>query len=98
MNKHNLIIKPRAVEMAQEAFDWYEEQQAGLGDLFLAELENGFDKLETWPSSYAIIKKNYRQFILRTFPYAIVYEILNSDVVIYAVFHTSRNPRKKFKK
>jgi len=84
--------------MAQEAFDWYEQQQAGLGDLFLTELENGFDNMETWPSSYSIIKKNYRQFILRTFPYVIVYEILNSDVIVYAVFHTSRNPRKKFKK
>lgn len=84
--------------MVQEAFNWYEEQQAGLGDLFLAELENGFDKLEIWPLSYTIIKKNYRQFILRTFPYVIVYEILNDAVIVYAVFHTSRNPRKKFKR
>jgi hypothetical protein len=29
-----LIVKPRAIKMAQEAYDWYEEQQQGLGELF----------------------------------------------------------------
>ena len=84
--------------MAKEAYQWYEKQQAGLGDLFLLELESGYDKIETWPTSYAKIKKNFRQIILRTFPYVIVFEIIENDVVVYAVFHTSRNPRKKFKK
>ncbi len=84
--------------MAKAAYDWYEEQQSGLGDLFLSELDRGLDKLETWPLSYAKIKKDYRQLILQTFPYAIVFEILDTDVIVYAVFHTSRNPRKKFKK
>ena len=98
MNKYDLIIKPRAIQMAKKAFDWYEEQQLGLGELFLMELENGYDKLETWPLSFAKIKTNYRQFVMRTFPYVIVYEILNNSVIVYAVFHTSRHPRKKFRK
>lgn len=84
--------------MAKDAYDWYEEQQTGLGDLFLAELDKGLDKLEVWPLSYAKIKKDYRQLILHAFPYVIVYEILKTDVVVYAVFHTSRSPRKKFTK
>lgn len=84
--------------MAKEAYQWYEEQQTGLGDIFLAELESSYDKVETWPASYTKIKRNFRQINLKTFPYVIVFEILNEDVVVYAVFHTSRNPKKKFKK
>ncbi len=95
---YQLIIKPRAIEMAKEAYQWYEDQQAGLGDLFLLELESCYDKLEAWPDSYAKIKKNFRQIILKTFPYVVVFEIFKNDVVIYAVFHTSRSTRKKFKK
>ena len=95
---HPLIIKPRAIKMAKDAYDWYEEQQAGLGDRFLFELEHCYDKLEARPASYAKINKNFRQIILRTCPYVVVFEIIKEDVVIYAVFHTSRNPRKKFKK
>jgi len=95
---YQLIFKPHAISMVKEAYEWYEEQQIGLGELFLHELEGCYDKLETWPVSFTKIKKNYRQIIVRTFPYVIVYEILKKDIVIYAVFHTSRSPRKKFKK
>ena len=95
---HRLVIKPRAIGMAKNAYDWYEEQQPGLGDLFLHELQNCYDKVEIWPVSYAKIKKNFRQIILKTFPYVVVFEVFKDDVIIYAVFHTSRSPRKKFKK
>lgn len=98
MNKYDLVIKPRAIQMAKDAFDWYEEQQEGLGELFMVELENGYDKLETWPLSFAKSKTNYRQFVMRRFPYVIIYETVNNAVVVYAVFHTSRHPGKKFRK
>lgn len=95
---YQLLIKPRAIEMAKEAYDWYEEQQEGLGELFLKELDACYDRVEKWPLIYAKVKKNYRQAILRTFPYVVVFEIFRSDVVVYSVFHTSRSVRKKFKR
>jgi len=95
---YQLVIKPRAIKMAQVAYEWYDEQQAGLGDLFLDELESHYDRLEEFPLAYSKIKKNFRQAVLHKFPYVIVFEIIKKDVVIYSVFHTSRNPRKKFKK
>jgi plasmid stabilization system protein ParE len=93
-----LIIKPKAISMAKEAYEWYNEQQEGLGDLFLTELESCYDKLESWPTAYSKIKRNYRQLVLHTFPYVIVFEIIKKEVIIYSIFHTSRNPNKKFKK
>lgn len=95
---YQLIIKHRAVEMAKDAYSWYEEQQPGLGNLFLTEVEGCYNKIEAWPAAYATIKNNFRQIILKTFPYVIVFEIHNNDVVVYAIFHTSRNPKQKFKK
>ena len=56
---HLLIIKPRAVKMAREAYQWYEKQQAGLGDLFLNELERCYNKIENAPASYAKIQNNF---------------------------------------
>lgn len=84
--------------MAMNAYDWYEEQQLGLGELFLTELDVCYDKLETLPAVYAKIKKNFRQIILKTFPYVVVFEIIKNEVIVYAVFHTSLNPKKKFKR
>lgn len=88
---HSLIIKPGAISMAKEAFDWYEKKSKGLGDIFYC-----FAKIGTQPTYYSKVKKNYRQLRLKRFPYVVVYEILKNEVVVFAVFHTSRNPRFKF--
>ncbi len=95
---YQLIIRPHAVEMAENAYQWYEEQQTGLGDLFMSELDSCYDKIEVWPISYNIIRKDFRQIVLKRFPFVIVYKIVQERVVVYSVFHTSRNPRKKFRK
>lgn len=94
---HSLIIKPRATGMAKEAYDWYEQQSTGLGEIFLSELNTCYKKIETQPTFYKKAKKNFRQIRLKRFPYLVVYEILKSEVVVFAVFHTSRNPNSKFK-
>lgn len=93
---YTLAIQPYAVQTMQEAYDWYEEQQIGLGELFLQEIERCFDKIEKEPLHYALIKKQYRQIGLTKFPYVIVFEIIEKHVIAYCVFHTSRSPRKKF--
>jgi mRNA-degrading endonuclease RelE of RelBE toxin-antitoxin system len=83
--------------MAKEAYDWYEQQSKGLGEIFLSELNTCYKKIETQPTFYKKAKKNFRQIRLKRFPYLVVYEILKSEVVVFAVFHTSRNPNSKFK-
>ena len=93
---YNLVVRPVAAQIARDAYEWYEEQQSGLGDLFLKELEGSFQKLEDKPYIYAVIKKNFRQQVLKKFPYVVVFEIMDDDVVIFCIFHTSRSPRKKF--
>ncbi len=94
---YRLLLKPRAIKMTQDAYDWYEERQDGLGELFLQELESCYDKLEAWPAAYTKIKKDFRHIVLKTFPYVVIFKIIKNDLIIYAVFHTSRSPKKKFK-
>ena len=95
---YQLIIRQTATEKAKDAFDWYEEQQLGLGNPFLDELRSCYEKIKTSPASYTKIKKNFRHILLKKFPYIVIYEIIGNDVVVYAVFHTSRNPQRKFQK
>ncbi|GGH12683.1 hypothetical protein [Pedobacter zeae] len=55
---YTIQIKPAALLMAKEAYDWYEEQKPGLGDLFLAELGRCYLKLEKNPLHYQKLKRN----------------------------------------
>lgn len=48
--------------MAKDAYDWYEEQKEGLGDLFLSELSRCYTKLEKNPLFYPKAKKELPPF------------------------------------
>jgi len=95
---YTIQIKPVAVQMAKNAYDWYEEQKEGLGNLFLSELGRCYTKLEKNPLFYQKLKKNYRHLVLNKFPYVLIFEIIEYEIIIFAVFHTSRSPKFKFKK
>ncbi|MDQ0636732.1 toxin ParE1/3/4 [Pedobacter sp. W3I1] len=95
---YTIQIKPIAVQMAKDAYDWYEEQKEGLGDFFLSELSRCYTKLEKNPLFYQKLKKNYRHLVLNKFPYVLIFEIIGEEIIIFAVFHTARSPKFKFKK
>ncbi|HEY9340699.1 MAG TPA: type II toxin-antitoxin system RelE/ParE family toxin [Hanamia sp.] len=94
---YSLIIKPRAILMTKEAYIWYEGQKPGLGEEFLKELDSYYDKLQSHPEYFGKIKSNFRQTALKRFPYVVVFEIMQNEVVVFSVFHTKRNPKLKFK-
>lgn len=80
-----------------EAVIWYELQQKGLGSRFIIAFENHLTIIEKNPKLYAKKKKEYREVLIKPFPFLLVYRIEKekSRVVITAVFHTKRNPKLK---
>lgn len=93
---YNLIIRDRAQLMLDEAYVWYEQKSPGLGERLLQEVIIGFKNLQYHPEYYTKSKDNYRQLILNSFPYKLVFEIIGTDVIVYSIFHTSRNPENLF--
>jgi hypothetical protein len=97
MKKYSLSIHEQAILEARESYAFYEEQQKGLGERFLSEIEKGIYAIQHYPRHYRIIKKGFRQYQLSTFPFVLVYILHNEEVLVQCVFHTSRNPKDKFK-
>jgi plasmid stabilization system protein ParE len=95
MKKKNiLLIDILAQDDINQAYQWYEEQQDGLGEDFLNSLENAFNRICKTPNGFQQIK-NHRQYPLKHFPFVILYEHIDNKIFIDAVFHTSRNPTSK---
>ena len=86
------------VELAN-AYIWYEEQQEGLGERFVAKIQQRLNQIIDDPEKYKIVYKNYREITIEKFPYQIVYVIekLKRQILIIAVFHTKRNPTQKYR-
>ena len=93
--KYTLVIKVEALADMQEAYDYYEANKAGLGERFLDTLDDYFKQIQKYPEHFQIKRKPYREAIIKDFPYMIIYEIELQEIVVYAVFNTSRNPTKK---
>lgn len=91
----HLIIDPRAISDVQQAIDYYEEQQIGLGERFENALNKHLIELEKNPF-FRIRYDNVRCLPVRKFPYMVHFTIDEDKgvVIIRAVFHTSLDPLK----
>jgi toxin ParE1/3/4 len=92
---YSIIIDPRAIREIREAMDYYDEQQAGLGQRFEAELNKNLLKLQKNPF-FRIRYDKVRCLPVKKFPYLVHYTVdeANNLIFIHAVFHTSRDPAK----
>lgn len=96
--KHSILLSDKALCEAREAYLYYEEKQKMLGERFSAELEKSIESIASNPKKSKIIKDEIRQCIVDVFPFVIVYEIFEFEVVVYSIFHTNRNPKYKINK
>lgn len=92
----DLIIGPHAQKEIIAAVDYYESKQLGLGSDFLNYLNGYFQTLKNGFSSFEIKRKPvFRELLLRRFPFVIIYEEFENEIIIYSIFNTSLNPEKK---
>ena len=81
----------------RSAVEYLNDQSPGLGERLLQEVEEAFQSIAERPMSFARLEtlppdEPYRRAILRSFRYAIVFEILDAGILVVAIPHTSREP------
>ncbi len=91
--KYQLLFREEVKEEMASAYNWYEIQKPGLGDEFLDELEKGFNLLKSKPKYFSFINQSQRRLILKRFPYKIVYEIFDSEIVIFTLRHSKQKDK-----
>lgn len=90
---HRLIIRKRAENQINEAYDWYENKKSNLGNDFLTSIEDSLMTIEKDPEAFQLKYKNIRAIYTKHFPYGVFYFQNKSDIIVIAVFHLSRNPK-----
>jgi len=86
------VFYPEAESEYRRAATYYDRQREGLGDLFVAEIENGINEIRCAPELWPRYEDFYRRYKTDTFPYAIIYEFQAGLITIYAVMHLHRKP------
>ena len=85
-----LRLLPEAQQEIDSAFAYYEARRTDLGARFIAAVADGYDMIEAYPRAWPRVRRKARWYVLKTFPYAIVYVNQPHGIVVVAVSHLSR--------
>ena len=77
----------------QRAYEFYEECQAGRGDVFMRHLDAAFAHVRRFPESAPIFRRDYRRLLVPRFPYGIFYTVEASRLVVAAVMYLRQDPK-----
>jgi plasmid stabilization system protein ParE len=89
-----LAYRHEARDDIDEAYAWYEQQKAGLGERFLSALRDVLDAIAANPDHCGVVHRDVRASTLRRFPYVVYYRVETARVLILAVQHGRRDPRR----
>ena len=89
-------MRIRLLEIAQieldDSIDYYNSESAGLGDEFLVEVLNAMERIKHFPQAWHPFTDVTRRCQLRRFPYGIIYQILDAEILVIAIANLHRNP------
>lgn len=91
--KYRLIVRAEAEKDIDVAFNWYEDQEIGLGKRFVMEIDANMMILKDRPFSWQCVYKRTRRLVVNGFPYSIFYHVIDDEVIVTACVHDKRDPK-----
>ena len=87
-----VVYHPEAFEEFIEAAEYYEVCSPGLGNRFIDSIEKGVSHLLQNAFLYKPDKLGRRKYIIKKFPYLLIYKIKDNCIFILAAAHAARKP------
>ena len=86
----NYSFHPLAEIELNEAIDYYNERQLDLGKEFNKEVYSTIQTILAFPEAWFALSKSTRRCLLYRFPYGIIYQILQNEILIIAVMQLNK--------
>jgi len=83
---------PSAKMELNEAIDYYERCQTGLGAEFSNEVYSAIRSIVRLPEAWTRMSENTRRCQTDRFPFGVIYQIIDSEIVIIAIMQLNRKP------
>jgi len=97
MSKLTEVLSLQAENELEDALYFYDLISTKIGDNFLNQINTCIESILLNPETYKLEFDVYRQAVVKKFPFVIIYTKIDSKILISAIFHTSKNPNKKFR-
>ncbi len=83
---------PEARFEFNEAIAYYEKAESGLGVDFAEEIYAAIQRILKYPDAWSPLSKNTRRCLTDRFPFGVIYQIRDEEILIVAIAHLSREP------
>ena len=87
-----LEFHPDARMDAIEAYDWYAKRSQQAADAFHQELQDAGRAIQHLPKRWANYLLGTRRYLMKRFPFVVVYRVAADRIEILAVAHGRRKP------
>ena len=75
-----------------DAADFYESKQPGLGRSFILEAQQAVLQIRDNPEAASVVKGTARRKIMKRFPYNVIYSLAGDTIRILAIASQKRRP------
>jgi hypothetical protein len=89
---YKIFLHPLALDEIIESKNFYDSKVEGLGTQLLEEMDRAFKLIEEDPASWLSYDNNLYRFILKRFPFSVIYRIRKDKIEIIALMHHHRKP------
>jgi plasmid stabilization system protein ParE len=89
-----LIVRFLEVAEAEleAAINYYNLKKTGLGQAFLIEIKATVSRIANFPEAWQPLGQRTRRCLTHRFPYCVVYQIRDDEILIIAVSHLHQKP------
>jgi toxin ParE1/3/4 len=92
MTRVSLEFHPEAVFEARAARQWYAERSPLAAAVFMEEIERATKMIVEAPDRWPGFLHGTRRYLLRRFPFSVIYRVSETSVQVVAVAHAKRRP------
>lgn len=86
------VFHPEAEAELDQAIDWYEAMEPGLGLDFAMEIRDAIGRAVSFPKAWPSIAPDVRRCLVKRFPYGVLYAEEPDRVFVLAIMHLHRRP------
>ena len=90
--------KPEAAADVSEAYYWYERKEPGVGEQFKQAVREASAAIQANPMAWPNSPLAVRAVKLKYFPHKIIYTVEADEILVWSVWHPSRNPKELAKR
>jgi toxin ParE1/3/4 len=90
--ERRVSFHPAALIEAETARAWYAERSEPVAQLFSRQIDSALQQIRQTPERWPRIRGSVRRYLLRRFPFDIIYTVDEESIDIIAFAHHRRRP------